>query len=42
MAYFMLTKDEISLTHKLSSYENKVVGDKTDGKINTQHYKRRK
>lgn len=42
MQYFMLTKDEISEIHQLSSYENKIVGDKTDGKTNTQHYKRRK
>ena len=30
MRYFMLTKDEISEIHQLSSYENKIVGDRNN------------
>lgn len=42
MEYFMLTKEEILKTHNISSYENELVEDKTDGKINRENIKRRK
>ena len=42
LRYFMLTKDEVSKIHQISSYENKIVGDKIDGKTNTQYCKRRR
>lgn len=42
MNYFLLTKEEISKIHNISSYENAVVGDNKNGKINTKNINRRK
>lgn len=40
--YFLMTKDKVTKIHEISSYENIVVGENTDGKFNTKNLNRRK